>query len=269
MKQKQTNQSARRLRHGLAASAAAIVIFSGGVMAIGPENAEKNVLKGPRVQQTGSPERGGEGRAQRAEQDRQPRLMAFMMAIRSLQRADESLHLTEAQQQQLKTISDEHKAEMAVFMEANKEEIQELRQQAGLPEQDRSQQQERQRGQRGERVRPENEMDAPQRNGQRQRPSEDGTTGNRARPERDAQPTPEQKAARDQLRVLMEGAPSDQASIKQATTVLSAEQQAHVKEAIAKGRERMSQRRGGAESGTQEGRRRNADRSKERRNADD
>ncbi|MEM9374510.1 MAG: hypothetical protein AAGA55_12785 [Planctomycetota bacterium] len=223
-------------------AAGLIATLSGGALALSPQNTNKSDtqqvnLGGPKVENAGSPEQGTQGQAEREG----PRLMEYMMGVRSLRNAGGELTITAEQREAIGNIVREHRTAMAAFLEENKEEIDELRKQAGLPERDDRSGLQR-RGQRGgqrgaERPQPENEMDQP---GQTGRSDDDSTTGRqgRARPE---PPTPEQQEARDLLRELMAKGPDESAAVKAIESLLSADQIESVHAAITENKERRQE----------------------------
>lgn len=243
-------------------SAGVVALISGAAVALEPGEGS-DVLKGPQVTQTGAPDRGGDDTMGTAEKERgekrgdrehaepeKPRLGVILLTIRSLERGDASLKLTDEQKEAIKEIAQERREAMQAFMEAHKDEIHELRQQAGLPGRDargegRERGERRERRGREDRPTPENEMDAPPRDDTRRGPSDDSTTGNPRRGAPRDEVTPEQEAAREKLKALMATAPSDDEAIETVMGMLSPEQRQAVEERIDKRRDQARRGEGG------------------------
>jgi hypothetical protein len=220
---------------GLVLSAAMIAALAGGSLAGEPETndgGQKVHLGGPKVENGGKPERGEHTREH-------PRLMEYMAAIRSLRQSkDESLAISAEQRASIGEAVRAHRAAMAAFIEEHKDEIAELRVQAGMPAREEAGER-RQGGQRGaNRPQRENEMGQPGEDGMEGEPKDDGTQRNEGRPARAQAPTPEQQEARDRLRELMEQGPDEGAVVRSIEAALSGEQVKAVRDAIESNRER-------------------------------
>ncbi len=228
-------------------AAGLIAALAGGALAFAPGEKEESGtqqvnLGGPKVEQGGAPE---EKRAEREG----PRLVEFMAAARSLRRSGEELGITPEQREAIGAAVREHRAAMAEFIAEHREEIDELRAQAGLPERDqragllgrrageRDGQRGGARGRDGDRDRgaePENEMGQPgDAEGSRDSSTVGGRGGRGAQP-----PTPEQIEAIDRLRELMATGPDESAVIEKIRGALSAEQNGAIDRAIVENRER-------------------------------
>lgn len=223
-------------------AAGLIATLAGGALALGPEGAKKTEtqqvnLGGPQVENAGAPDK------ERAEREG-PRLMEYMAATRSLRQAGADLQITAEQREIIGAAVREHRAAMAEFTALNKDVIQALRAQAGIPEREergglgdrRGEEREGQRG--GQRRGPrngqaENEMDQPGKTGQS---TDDGTTEGRGRAVQ--APTPEQVEARDLLRELMATGPDEQAVVEKIQSVLTVDQNLAIESAIIENRER-------------------------------
>lgn len=147
---------------------------------------------------------------------------AFMRTLRQLGGPDapEGLAMSEEQIEKVRAVEDEYRAAMKAFREQHKDEFEALRKEAGLPEM----------GGPGER-----------RGGPGGPGGPDGE-----RPERPQRPgksdDPKVQAARDKMRTLMEQGPKVEEFQTRQWAVLSAEQQAFVKDRMAEMRERRAER---------------------------
>lgn len=224
-------------------AAGLIATLAGGAIAMEPDsNKESGTqevnLGGPQVEDAGQPE-------QKAEREG-PRLMEFMAAARSLRQSGKDLQFTAEQREVIGAAMRDHRAAMAEFMAEHKEEIDELREQAGLPERgqrgglgdrrggDREGQRGQRRGPKDGQPQPENEMSEP---GESGGTSDDGATGGSGG-QGFQPPTPEQVEAMDRLRELMAKGPDESAVVKKIQGVLTAEQNEAIDAAIIENRQR-------------------------------
>jgi hypothetical protein len=235
-------------------SAAAIVLASGAAFA----QSGSTVLGGPDVKQTETAQPG----AERAE--RPVPFMAHVIALRMMGR-DEALRPTPEQAEQIRALVDERTAEVREFVEAHKEELAALRQQAGLPDrpgpdeapEGRPQRRGGEEGTPADRLRGRADRRGPQGEGMEHEGPMDGPMG--GPPEQREPATPEQAAAREKLRALMESAADDKAYTQRLLGILTEPQKAGLAAAIEQGRERMQQRREDGQQPERRGRLRDRD----------
>lgn len=152
---------------------------------------------------------------------------AFMRTLRQLGGPDapEGLAMSKEQIEKVRAVEEEYRAAMKAFREQHKDEFEALRKEAGLPE-----------------------MGGP---GERRGPGGPGGPDGE-RPERPQQrpgksDDPKVQAARDKMRTLMEQGPKVEEFQTRQWAVLSAEQQAFVKDRMAEMQERRAER--GREAG--------------------
>ena len=200
---------------------AAALVLAAGATASFAEPADAP-LSGPSVQDRdvpGAPARFGEGGQERRRDGANPRL--FMRAVQSLNAEDtpDALRADDEQIEQVRVIMDEFRDAQKSFMTGHADELKALREKAGLPG----------RGQRG---------------------GPDGENG--AARQRNAEATPEQQAARQQLKDIMSKGPKFEDYQTKVWDILSAPQREHVRvtmESIradmAKGEGPRRERRGG------------------------
>lgn len=242
-------------------SAAAIVLASGAALA----QSGSTVLGGPDVKQT-------ETNQPRAEQTERPvPFMAHIVALRTMGR-DEALRPTPEQAEQIRALVEERAAEVREFVEAHKEELAALRRQAGLPDRPGPDEAPEARPQRrGD----DDAAPADRLRGRADRRGKDGERGPRRGPQgedmehegpMDGPPdagrepaTPEQAAAREKLRALMESAADDQAYTQRLLGILTEPQRVRLAAVIEQGRERMQQRREDGQQPERRGRLRGRD----------
>lgn len=223
-------------------SAAALATLCGSALALAPEdtkNEDKTVLKGPQVEDGQGPGSGETMTGERRVGEEQTPFRAYLMAVRTLERAGDDLKATDDQKEAIRKVAEEHRAAMAAFIEEHKEEIDALRKTAGPAGREGGP-----RGPRGE--------DGPKGPppGEEHDPMmgepEDAPQGepSKATPE-------ERQAAAEKLRELMSKAPSDEGAKKQLWAILTDTQKAHVEKTVEEGRKRLRERQ--AEGGEGEG----------------
>jgi hypothetical protein len=209
---------ARRLRtRGLVPAAVCIALAAGAAQAQQPAG-DADPLTGPRVVDRDMPGDGdtfGESKlAPREMRERPVGPRQYLRALRSLGEAEVDLALSPGQEDVIRGILEQHRADVQAYRDANAEQIAQLRDAAGLNDM-------RQRGPRGER----------------------GPRGQRGERGERPEPTPEQQAAREQLRALMQAGPSFEDAQAAVWAVLSAEQQAELSAELERLQAEAEQRR--------------------------
>ena len=240
----------------LSFAVASLVLLAGTSASLAkPASTTGSPLGGPKVEDTTPPgaSKTFDGKQQRG-QAPGAELRELSMQVRRLGGPDapEGLALSETQRDEITTILRTYRDKMGAFVKAHREQIDTLRDEAGLPpmraqgEHARGERSERgERGERGRRARPDgdrgrpggappddmdgppDDMDAP--------PPPRGGPGERG--ER-GKPTPEQQAAREELAKLMATGPSAADAAKQVYAVLTPAQREHVEAEMKKAAER-------------------------------
>lgn len=205
---------------------------AGSAIAAEPGSTEADLLRGPQVVDASGPDGGDtmDGSAAKSKRAGDMPLRAYLGAVRGLNKAakeNPELALTDEQKEAIKEIGREHAEAMKAFREEHKEEFgamgarggeQGERGARGKQGKDRAEQGERaERGERGARDGQGDEM--------KERPS----------PE-------EMQRMREKMAELQSQAPSDQDAKKQLWAVLSADQQAVVKEHVETMRSKRQER---------------------------
>jgi len=219
-------------RFGLALLIAGL---SGTAIACEPQSSDADLLRGPGVVESSGPDAGdsmtGSAVASRKAGDMPFR--SYIGAVRGLNKAakeNPELALTGEQQSAIKEIGKSHQMKMRAFMEEHKEEFDALRPQRG------EQGERAERGQRGGQKHGERPPPPPP-------PPEMGDDMMGGEPPMRPEVSPEERQRnREKLGELMANAPSDQDAKKQLWSVLTEDQQAAVKERIAKMRDHREKR---------------------------
>jgi len=253
---------------GLVCSAAALSLVAGTALSGEPDQKDGSqgvTLGGPKVDDGGKPDQGTNKEGERRERTRDregdrareaPRMVEYMAAVRTLRQADASLAITAEQRETIGGVVRAHRAAMAEFMAEHKEEIEDLRAQAGLPERERpgirgerdgrgegGERRERpDRARRGDRPQPENEMSEPGEGGHSGDDSTMGHEGDKGNGQaRPHAPTKQQMEARESLRKLMEKGPDEGAAVRSIEAALSPEQVKTVRTSIQETRKRRAE----------------------------
>lgn len=206
-------------QHTLKASLAILLITSSGLALAGPDkekSRDSTILKGPSVNIT-PPAKDRDSMQSMKENkgmqgDRPVGFRDYLIALRQMRNQDGSspLALSQKQQDEIKSIMQDHREAMKKFQEKNKDKIQSMRKAQGSNEE--------------------------QKKANRKR----NTIERADKPSRDKQGGQDAQNAREKLRSFMENAPANQIAFARIRAILSVEQQSTIKEHIKQASERRA-----------------------------